>query len=181
MTATMTAEQIIDVLNRPYAQALIASRIPARIAYTALDGTPRVIPINYHWNGSTLVIASALKSAKVAALRANPRVAITVDSEDMPPKVLLVRGVASVEIVDGVPEVFLTAARRRTPDAYWDSWSGGVHTLYPQMAVITITPGWVKLIDFETNVPKAEEELALAAPPGQTSWVTPIVTRLAPE
>jgi hypothetical protein len=179
MTATMTAEQITDVLNRPHSQALIASRVPLRIAYTALDGTPRVIPINYHRDGSTLVIASALKSAKVAALRANPRVALTVDSEDMPPKILLMRGAASVEVVDGVPEVFLSAARRRTPEAYWDTWVGGVATLYPQMAVITITLDWAKLIDFETSAPKAEEDLARAAQPGVTSWVTPIVSRSA--
>jgi ribosomal protein L24E len=175
----MGAEQITDVLNRPYAQELIASRIPARVAYTALDGTPRVIPVNYHWNGSTLVMCSAPKSAKVAALRANPRVAITIDSEDMPPKLLLLRGAASVEIADGVPEVFLTAARRRTPDAHWDAWAGGVPCLYPQMAVITITLDWAKLIDFETCAPKAEEDLARAAQPGQTSWVTPIVRRSA--
>jgi hypothetical protein len=180
MTDTMTAEQITDVLNRPYAQQLIASRIPARIAYTALDGTPRVIPTNYHWNGSTLVICSAPKSAKVAALRAKPRVAITVDSEPMPPRLLLLRGAASIEIVDGVPEVFLTAARRRTPDEYWDAWTAGVPSLYPQMAVITITPDWAKLIDFETSAPKAEEDLARAAQPGLTSWVTPIVSRSAP-
>src|SRR5690349_20587609 len=79
--ATMTPAQIADVLNRPYAQELIASRIPARIAYTALDGTPRVIPCNYLWNGSAVVLASAATSPKVSALRANPRVAISIDSE----------------------------------------------------------------------------------------------------
>ncbi len=174
--ATMTPAQIADVLNRPYAQELIASRIPARIAYTALDGTPRVIPCNYLWNGSAVVLASAATSPKVSALRANPRVAISIDSEPMPPKILLLRGAAAVDIVEGVPPVFLSAARRRTPDEYWDAWSSSLPALYPRMAVITITPDWAKLIDFETNAPKAEEDLARAAlTEGQMSWVTPIV------
>jgi hypothetical protein len=178
--AIMTPAQIADVLNRPYAQELIASRIPARIAYTALDGTPRVVPTNYLWTGSAVVIASAETSAKVAALRANPRVAITIDSEPMPPKTLLLRGAASVDVVEGVPQEFLDAARRRTPDEYWDAWSSSLPGLYPRMAVITITPDWAKLIDFETNAPKAEEDLARAAlATGQMSWVTPIVLNAA--
>jgi hypothetical protein len=179
MTSTTKDEQITDVLNRPIARELIESRIPARVAYTALDGTPRVVPVNYLWTGSTVILCSAPKSAKVAALQANPRVAITIDSEPMPPRMLLLRGVASVEIVDGVPDLFLKAARRRTPDEYWDAWVGGLPSLYSQMAVITITPDWVKLIDFETNAPKAEEDLARSAPPDKMSWVTPIVRRQA--
>jgi hypothetical protein len=179
MTVTMTAAEITDVMERQYARELIASRVPARIAYIALDGTPRVVPVNYHWNGSTVVIGSAATSAKVAALRANPRVAITIDSEAMPPQYILLRGAASVEVVDGVPEVFLTAARRRTPEEFWDAWVAGVHNLYSQMAVITITPHWAKLIDCDTTAPKAEEDLARAAPQGVTSWVTPILLRAA--
>jgi hypothetical protein len=94
----------------------------------------------------------------------------------MPPKTLLLRGTASIEIVDGVPDVFLSAARRRTPDEYWDAWTGSLPSLYPQMAVITIALDWVKLIDFETSAPKAEEDLARAAlAEGKMSWVTPIV------
>jgi len=175
MTITVTTDHITDVLNRTYAQELIASRIPARVAYTALDGTPRVVPVNYYLNGSTVVMCSAPKSAKVAALRANPRVAITIDSEPMPPRMLLLRGTASVEIVDGVPDVFLQAARRRTPDEYWDAWVGGLPAMYSQMAVITVALDWVKLIDFETSAPKAEEDLARNAPPELMSWVKPIV------
>lgn len=176
-TGTMTTEQISEIMNRPHAVELIASRIPARIAYTALDGTPRVVPTNYVWTGSAVVLCSATTSAKVAALQANPRVAITVDSEPMPPKTLLLRGTAEVEIVAGVPEIFLAAARRRTPEEYWDLWTAGLPSLYSEMAVITITPDWVKLIDFETSAPKAEEDLARAAGPERMSWVTPIVMR----
>jgi hypothetical protein len=48
----------------------------------------------------------------VAALRANPAVAITIDTEQFPPQVLLVRGRASVTEVDGVATEYALAARR---------------------------------------------------------------------
>jgi hypothetical protein len=35
----------------------------------------------------------------------------------------------------------------------------GVQGLYDEMVVITITPTWAKLLDFETTIPKAVEDL----------------------
>ena len=46
------------VLVSPTAQTLLESRIPARLAYCAVDGTPRVQPIWFHWNGESLVLAT---------------------------------------------------------------------------------------------------------------------------
>ena len=43
---------------------------------------------------------------KVKALVANPKVALTIDTAEPPWHILLVRGTASVEIVDGVVLVF---------------------------------------------------------------------------
>jgi hypothetical protein len=37
-----------------------------------------------------------------------------------------------------------------------------VRALYDQMVLITIEPDWAKLLDFETTLPKAVEELMLA-------------------
>jgi hypothetical protein len=34
-----------------------------------------------------------------------------------------------------------------------------VRALYDQMALITIEPDWAKLLDFETTIPKAVEDL----------------------
>jgi hypothetical protein len=48
------------------------------------------------------------------------------------------------------------------PDDQWIDWQAGVHGLYDQMAVITITPTWAKLLDFETTIPKAEEDIMRA-------------------
>ena len=37
-----------------------------------------------------------------------------------------------------------------------------MRALYDQMALITIEPDWAKLLDFETTLPKAVEDLVLA-------------------
>ena len=38
-------------------------------------------------------------------------------------------------------------------------WVAGVQALYDDMVVITITPTWAKLLDFETTIPQAVEDL----------------------
>src|ERR1700712_3969325 len=98
----MQQAQVIQVLNDPLAQQLMSSNTPARLAYNGLDGFPRAIPIGFFWNGTQLIMATATNSPKMKALRATPNVALTIDTTTFPPHVLLVRGTASVEIVDGV-------------------------------------------------------------------------------
>jgi hypothetical protein len=162
MTAPMNDQDIAEVMNRPHSRELLASRIPARLSYIGLDGDPRVVPVGYDWDGTRVTVASAVSSAKTKALQANAKVALSVDSEDFPPKVLLMRGAAQVEIVHGVPEVFLRASKKRVSDEQWPDWEAGVRVLYDQMALITITPTWAKLLDFETTIPKAEEDILRA-------------------
>ena len=41
-------------LAKPIAQELLTSSIPARFAYTGLDGGPRVVPVGFLWNGAHL-------------------------------------------------------------------------------------------------------------------------------
>jgi hypothetical protein len=158
----MNKQDVAEVLAKPYSQQLLGASLPARLAYTGLDGGPRVIPIPFHWDGSRLVMATVPASAKVRALRENPRVAITVDTNDYPPKALLIRGTATIEIVDGLPDAYLAASRKMVPPSEFPSWEAGVRALYSQMAVITIEPDWAKLLDFETTIPKAVEDLVKA-------------------
>ena len=162
MTATMSVQEIAEIMNRPYARALLASCTPARLAYTGLHGDPRVVPVGYDWDGTHVRVASATGSAKTKALQSNSKVALSIDTEDFPPKVLLLRGTAHVEVVDSVPDVFLRASKKRVPDDQWTEWEAGVRGLYDQMAVITITPTWAKLLDFETTIPKAEADIMRA-------------------
>jgi len=159
----MNREDVAEVLAKPISQELLGSSIPARLAYVGVDGEPRVIPIGFLWTGEHMVMATVPKSAKVRALRHNPRVALTIDTQDQwPPRVLLIRGAARVELVDGVPDAYVQASRKVIPAEHFEGWEHGVRALYDQMALITIEPDWAKLLDFETTLPKAVEDLVLA-------------------
>jgi len=162
----MTKQEIAEILARPYAQQLLNGAEPARLAYNGLDGDPRVIPIGFWTEGEQILMATVPKSAKVAALRKNPKVALTIDQGAFPPKVLLIRGSADVEVVDGVPDGYLTAGHKVMTDDQYPEWLAGVQSLYDEMVVITITPTWVKLLDFETTIPKAVEDLIIAKQSG---------------
>ena len=154
------------LLETPLAQELLHSSIPARLAYTGLDNEPRAIPIGFWWTGEHVVMATVPKAAKVRALRRNPRVALTIDTQNAwPPRVLLIRGAARLELIDGVPDAYLDASRKVIPAEHYESWEQGVRALYEQMVVITIVPDWAKLLDFETTIPKAVEDLLLAQTP----------------
>lgn len=51
-----TLHTIRAILETEQARELLASSIPARLAFTALEGTPRVVPTWFHWTGSELVM-----------------------------------------------------------------------------------------------------------------------------
>ncbi|MGL6237046.1 MAG: pyridoxamine 5'-phosphate oxidase family protein [Segniliparus sp.] len=147
-----------DILGRPTSRELLKRGL-ARLAYVAEDGTPRSIPIGFFWNGSQIVMCTAPNAAKVSALRQSPAVALTIDTEAHPPLILLVRGRAELELVDGIPdEYFQGGACAMTPEQRAE-WEAGVRSLYESMVRIVVTPTWAKLIDFETTLPSAVEEL----------------------
>ena len=64
------------------------------------------------WTGEHVVLGSPPKAPKLKALAADPRVALTIDDNQWPYNVLLVRGRASVEMLDDLgPEYELSATR----------------------------------------------------------------------
>jgi hypothetical protein len=83
----------------------------------------------------------------VRALRRDPRVALTIDTDSQPPNVLLVRGVVTVEIVDGVPGEYLAASQKGLPRDQWAAFEQAVRSTYPAMARISMTPQWAKVLD----------------------------------
>jgi hypothetical protein len=111
----MRPEKLQEVLADPVAVELLDSEIPTRLAYIATDGTPRVVPIGFWWNGGEFIVCTAPLAPTVDSLRRNPHVALTIDTNDFPPHVLLVRGTASVEIVDGIPAEYFAASRKGGP------------------------------------------------------------------
>jgi hypothetical protein len=143
----------LALLNDPVARQLLSSTIPARLAYSWIDGTPRVVPIWFEWDGTHVVLGSPARAPKLKALRVRPEVALTIDDNTFPHKVLLIRGEATVGMHDDVVAEYARAATR-----YFGPEQGpaGVSQLKGQsMARIAITPNWVGVLDFETRFPSA--------------------------
>lgn len=146
----MDRSEIAAELGAPGAQELLASTSAAHLAYTAKDGTPRVIPVGYFWTGAEFVIATAATSPKVAALSACADVALSIDGGDTPEtaRALSIRGRARVEIVDGVVPEYLAAARKSMDADAAARFEEQVRKTYDRQARIGITPTWVRFYDF---------------------------------
>jgi type II secretory pathway component PulJ len=155
----MQLNEIADVLNRPISQQLLARDL-TRLAYIAKDGTPRCMPIAFTWNGSEIVMCTSKNAPKLPALRHNPAVALTIDTEVHPPNILLIRGRAELDVVEGIPDEYLemNGTYQMTPEQRVE-WEAEIRSLYDGMVRIVVTPTWAKLIDFETTLPSAVEEL----------------------
>ncbi len=151
----------VNLLNNdPLAKELLQSNILVRMAYTGTDGFPRVVPLGFYWDSTQFYVCTATNAPKVRALETNPKVAMTIDTNTQPPHVLLVRGTARLEIVDGVPLEFLKASHKYIEPQSWPEFDTQARALYKQMARIAILPEWAKLLDFETRLPSAIEALA---------------------
>lgn len=153
----------LTLLNHPVARELLQARIPVRLAYTALDGTPRVVPMQFHWTGDEVVVCCWPDDAKVAALQAHPTVALTIDTAEPPFRVLQIRGMATVEIVTEPPPEMLAAAVRYAGPEAGQAWVELATRLSPQQVRIGIRPTWVDVLDFETRPPAGMERRLRAA------------------
>ena len=151
----MTEQQgDVKLLEDPIAQELLGSRQVARVAYTWLDGAPRVVPIWFHWTGEVITFGTPVKAPKLKALERNPRVAVTIDdSSSWPYRALLVRGDASVDLLDDVSPEYAAAAHRYFGEEQGDAWLAGLRG--QPMARVSVSPTWVAVLDFETRFPSA--------------------------
>jgi hypothetical protein len=153
------SNEITEVLSRPLSQELLGRDL-TRLAYVAQDGTPRNVPMAFTWNGAEIVMCTTKNAPKLAALRHRPAVALTIDTEVHPPKILLIRGQAELDLVEGIPPEYLqmNGSYAMTAEQRVE-WEAEVRSLYDGMVRIVVTPTWAKLIDFETTLPSAVEEL----------------------
>ena len=148
----------LALLDEPVAQRLLVSTEYARIAYIARDGTPRCVPMLFHWNGSEIVLPGFATAAKLRALRVDPAVAITIDTAGPPPQVLQLRGVAEIDVVPGPVEEYELAHKRYYGDEQGARNAEQVRAAGVSMARIVLRPSWVGVIDFEERVPRAMTE-----------------------
>jgi len=148
------------LLDTDTARTLLASTIPARLAYVAPDGTPRIVPTWFTWTGEEIVMGTYVRAphvsrpaARIRALRANPAVAISIDSETQPPKVLSIRGQAVVTEQPGAVAEYAEAAHRYLGEEMANGLLGPLDETTTVMARIAVVPRWVGVIDFETRLP----------------------------
>jgi hypothetical protein len=151
---TVSSQGDLQLLQDPVAQELLSSRELARLAYSWLDGTPRVVPIWFHWTGEVLTFGTPPRAPKLRALEREPHVAVTIDAAaSFPYHALLIRGDASVEMLDGVSEEYEASARRYFGEEQAAAWCEPLKS--QPMARITVRPTWACVLDFETRFPSA--------------------------
>jgi hypothetical protein len=153
-----TRQGDLSLLEDPVARQLLESRIPARLAYNWSDGSPRVIPIGFHWNGTELVFGTPTDAPKRKVLRDGTVVAATIDGDSMPYHVLLLRGRIRTDVVSGIAPEYVLMTRRTLGDEAGQTWLDQLAAMCPQMARIFLRPTWVGILDFETRFPSAIEK-----------------------
>lgn len=145
----------LALLNEPLAQELLHSAVPARLAYVWTDGTPRVIPIWFHWTGEEIVLCSPSTAPKMKALMQDTPVALTIDYEAWPARVLLIRGSARSETIEGEIPEYAEITERYLGEEASEGWRAQYRQMFPRPVRISVKPEWVGLVDVETRFPSA--------------------------
>jgi len=152
----------LRLLETDLAQQLLHSSIPARLAFVATDGAPRVVPTWFEWNGAEVVMATYVAgpdvgirhpAARLAALHANPAVALTIDTDRFPPQCLTIRGRAEIDEVDGLAPEYVASAHRYLGPVAATEMLAAMDQPGTVQARIVVRPTWVGLLDFATRLP----------------------------
>jgi hypothetical protein len=80
-------------------------------------------------------------------------VAVTIDTNDFPPKVLLSGVPRPVRRFGASPQGTIEAGHKMVGDDHYADWEAGVRGSYDSMVEIRITPPGRRSIDFETRIP----------------------------
>ena len=152
-----TKQGDVGLLHEPLAQELLQSKGPAHLAYNWRDGTPRVIPIGFHWNGEEIVMATATDAPKTKVLTNGSKVAVSIDRDFLASNILLIRGTVRVDIVEGIAPEYTAMIYRTMSTEDAEVLLKEAAPLYPRMTRLFIHPDWVGILDFETRLPSAIE------------------------
>ncbi|MEP7161945.1 MAG: pyridoxamine 5'-phosphate oxidase family protein [Dermatophilaceae bacterium] len=148
----MPARGSLKLLDDPTAVRLFGSTALARLPYNAKDGTPRVVLMLFAWPGQEVFFGTYPGSAKLAA-RANPDVAITIDTPGPPPEVLLLQGRAKLGPVGDIVDEYAAAHRRSYGELQGRTNIQEMVSAGIRMVRIAVQPTWVGALDCRTRVP----------------------------
>jgi Pyridoxamine 5'-phosphate oxidase len=152
-----TKQGDVGLLQDPVAQQLLQAKGPAHLAYNWRDGTPRVVPIGFNWNGEEIVMATATDAPKTKVLTNGSKVAVSIDRDFSASKILLIRGTVRVDTVEGIAPEYTAMIHRTMSQEDAEALLKEAARLYPRMTRIFIHPDWVGILDFETRLPSAVE------------------------
>lgn len=139
-------------MDDPVVSDLLAGANLARLAYVGLDGRPRVVPIWFQYRDGGIAMVTGPKAGKARALAANGAVALTIDSNQPPYKVLLVQGDATLEEVDGMAPEYPEIVRRYLGPAT-DSYLGQLR-VKRQVRIRVTVRSW-RVFDFVRRYPRS--------------------------
>ena len=136
----------------PVVADLLAGPNLARIAYVGLDGRPRVVPIWFQYIDDEIRMITGPRAEKANALAANPAVALTIDSSTPPYKVLLVRGDAILDHVEGMAPEYPDIVRRYLGSAT-EAYLGQLRV--KRQVRIRVSPTSTRVFDFVRRYPQS--------------------------
>jgi hypothetical protein len=134
---------------------LLESRIPARMAWVGPRGTPRVVPIWFHWTGAELVMTTFAGCHKLAELASGQTVAVTIDVDSFPYRGLRMGGAVELIEVEGLSQEYRAAAARYlgpTPGREWCASLEG-----RDQVAIRLAPSWATVSDMSRSPFLADE------------------------
>src|SRR5436853_6518414 len=102
----------VGLLRDPVAQQLLQVKGPAHLAYNWRDGTPRVIPMGFHWNGQEIVMATAADAPKTKRLTNGSKGPVSIDRDSSASKMLLIRGTVRASTDEGTAPAYAPSIRR---------------------------------------------------------------------
>ena len=152
------------LLREALAQELLNAAIPAHLAYVWSDGTPRVVPIWFHWTGEEIVLCSPPTAPKMKIMEGETPVALAIDYEQWPARSLEIRGTATSEVVEGEVPEYAEITRKYLGEEGSREWRAQYGSMFPRPVRITVKPQWVALIDVTTGrFPSAIDDAIAAA------------------
>src|SRR5260370_16682721 len=139
----------VDLLQDPVAQQLLQSKSLAHLASNWHDGTPRIVPIGFYWNGQEIVMATATDAPKTKVLRNGAKVAVSIEHDSSPPKILQIRGTVHTDTVEGLAPEYVASARRTLSEGDAQVFLAESARLYPPIPPIFSHPSWSGSLTFQ--------------------------------
>jgi len=136
----MTAHDVQSILEAEPAAQLLRSPLMARLAYTWTDGTPRVVPMWFHWTGREILMGAPPNSPKMRVLTDGSPIALSIDTDEWPYTVLSIRGTIACKTVDGTFPEYVEMARRYLGEEGSQHFLAAARQTFTRWVRITMRP-----------------------------------------